>query len=176
VMSDIRQWLHDVPPPMETFVFMCRRTRHIPIELEPGLFCALKASPTSRLWVSIMEQTAAVCSQLLSIDRKRNGGEAEPSRAWRYGINEAESIETLVVENNIEKRTMDMQFAISARPAFVLHEPRLAELVQKETDARAGGADHLGQRCLTDLRDDRLRLALLPKAGQQQQRQEPLGK
>jgi hypothetical protein len=82
-----------------------------------------------------MKWLAAVCSSLLSVDGERNGGEAEPTRAWSYEITEAESIATLVVENNIEQRTMDMQFAISGRPAFIINEPQLAELVHEETDA-----------------------------------------
>jgi hypothetical protein len=65
---------------------------------------------------------------------------------------------------------MYVQDAIPARPAFIINDPQLAERIYKETDARAGGADHFGQRFLTDLRNDRLRLALLPKVGQQQQR------
>ena len=40
---------------------------------------------------------------------------------------------------------------------------------QKETDAGACGTDHVGQHFLTDLRNDRLRLALFPKVGQQQE-------
>ncbi len=74
------------------------------------------------------------------------------------------------MEDDIEERTMHVQDAISARPAFVVNEPQLAELIHKETDARASRTDHLGQRFLTNLRNDRLRLALLPKVGQQQQR------
>ena len=55
---------------------------------------------------------------------------------------------------------MHVQGAIPTRPADVINEPQLAELIYKETDARPD-ADHLGQR---------FRLALLPKVGQQQQR------
>ncbi len=51
---------------------------------------------------------------------------------------------TLVVEHDIEERAMHVQYAIPARPAFVINEPQRAELIHKETDARAGGADHLG--------------------------------
>jgi hypothetical protein len=66
----------------------------------------------------------------------------------------------LVVENDIEKRTMHMQSAIPAQPAFVIDEPQLAELIHKETDARTDSADHLGPRFLPDLRNDGPRLAL----------------
>jgi hypothetical protein len=61
---------------------------------------------------------------------------------------------SLVVENDIEKRTMHMQ------AAFVINEPQLAELIHKETDARTDSADHLGPRLLPDLRNDGPRLAL----------------
>jgi hypothetical protein len=37
------------------------------------------------------------------------------------------------------------------QPAVVVNESRLAELGQKETDAGSRGADHLGERFLTDL-------------------------
>jgi hypothetical protein len=82
-----------------------------------------------------MERTTPVCSQLLSIDGKRNSGDVEPSLALRYGINTVESDEALVMEHDIEEGAMHMQFAISARPSFVINEPELAELVHKETDA-----------------------------------------
>jgi len=70
---------------------------------------------------------------------------------------------------------MHMQSAIPAQPTFVINEPQFAELIHKETDARTSRTDHLGQRFLIDLPNNRLRLALLPKVGQQQQRQEALG-
>lgn len=65
---------------------------------------------------------------------------------------------------------MHVQDTVPARPTFIINKPQLAELIHEETDARTGGADHFGQRFLTDLRNNRLRLALLPKVGQQQQR------
>src|ERR1700733_2064248 len=51
--------------------------------------------------------------------------------------------------------------------AVAMRKP--AKLVQEMTDAGAGGADHLGQRFLTDVRTDRLRAAFLPKIGQEKQ-------
>lgn len=74
------------------------------------------------------------------------------------------------MENDIEEGTIHMQPAIPAQPAFVINEPQFAELIHEETDARAGGPNHLRQGFLTDLRNDRFRLALPPKVGQQQQR------
>ena len=55
-------------------------------------------------------------------------------------------MEALVREYDIEERTMYMQFAILARPAFVINEPQLAIFIHEETKARAGGADHVGHR------------------------------
>ncbi len=65
---------------------------------------------------------------------------------------------------------MHMQSPIPTQPSFIIDEPELAKLIHKETDAGAGRPDHFGQRFLTDLGNDRFRLALLPKVGQQQQR------
>ena len=69
----------------------------------------------------------------------------------------------LVVEDDIEEGTVHVQ------PTVVVHEAQFAELVHEETDARARGADHLGQHFLTDLRDHRFRLAFFPNVGQQQE-------
>src|SRR5580658_1722064 len=53
--------------------------------------------------------------------------------------------------------------------AVVLDEAQFTEVVQKETDSGAGGADHLGQRLLADLGDHELCLALLTEVGRQEQ-------
>ena len=95
--------------------------------------------------------------------------EAECHLVLLTRITEESRLETLVMEHDIQKGAMHMETAIPAQSTFVINEPQLAELIHKETDARAGGADHLGQRFLTDLRNDRLRLTFLPKVGQQQQ-------
>ena len=58
---------------------------------------------------------------------------------------------------------MDVQAAI------VVDEAQPAELIQKETHPGPGGADHLGERFLTDSRNHRLRLPFLVKVGQQQE-------
>ena len=59
--------------------------------------------------------------------------------------------------------------------AVVIDETQLAELIREETDAGARGADHLGERFLTDLRNHRLRLAFLAEVRQQEQHpREPL--
>src|SRR5680860_140576 len=69
----------------------------------------------------------------------------------------------LILEDDIEEG------AVHVQPAVVLNEAQVAELVQKETDAGARRADHLSQRVLTDLPNDRLRLAFFPKIGHEQQ-------
>ena len=66
------------------------------------------------------------------------------------------------MEDDTEEGTVDVQ------PAVVVEEPQFAELIHEETDAGPRGADHLSQRFLTHLRNDRLRLAFFPKVGQQQ--------
>ncbi len=53
--------------------------------------------------------------------------------------------------------------------AIVLDKAQFTELVHKETHAGPRRTDHLSQRFLTDLRQGRLRLALFPNVGQQQQ-------
>ncbi len=52
----------------------------------------------------------------------------------------------------------------------IVDETQFAEFIHEETDTGARGADHLGERFLTDLRNDRLRFTFLPKVGQQQER------
>ena len=64
------------------------------------------------------------------------------------------------MEDDIEEGAVHMQLAI------VIDEAQLPELIHKETDTGTRSADHLGERFLTDLRNDRLRLALLPEMRQ----------
>jgi hypothetical protein len=66
----------------------------------------------------------------------------------------------LIVEDHIEEGAVDVYTAI------VLNEAKLAEPIQKETDARARGADDFGQRFLTDLRNDGLRFSFFAEVGQ----------
>jgi hypothetical protein len=124
-----------------------------------------EAFTLSPLYPSIMKSAAAVCSQLLS--RNDDTMVARPDAAWPCSQNQRSGsrLETLVVKHDIEEGAMRMQSAIPSQPAFVINKPQLAELIHKETDARASGTDHLSQRFLTDLRNKRLRLALLPKMG-----------
>ena len=67
----------------------------------------------------------------------------------------------LVVQDDTEEGGVNLQSAV------VVNEAQLPELIQKETDAGPRGADHFGPYFLTDLRNDRLRLAFFPEVGQQ---------
>jgi hypothetical protein len=53
--------------------------------------------------------------------------------------------------------------------AVVVDETQLAEFVDEEAHARPRGPDHLGERFLADLRDDRLGFAFLAEIRQQQE-------
>ena len=79
----------------------------------------------------------------------------EPTHRKRMG--------NLVVEDDTHEGAVHLQPLV--RPTVVLNEAQIAELIQKEIDAGARGADHLGQCFLTDLGDDRLHLAFFPKNG-----------
>ena len=68
----------------------------------------------------------------------------------------------LVVENNVQKRAVDLQ------PAVVVNEAQLPEAVHEEADPRAGGADHFRQHLLTDLGNYGLGCAFLAETGEQQ--------
>src|SRR6185437_9834063 len=59
------------------------------IELGPSLLAVSEAFPTSSLWLSIMKETAAVCSQLLS--RNDDKMVARPNSARLYRIKEVDS-------------------------------------------------------------------------------------
>ena len=66
---------------------------------------------------------------------------------------------TLIVKDEIEEGTVHVQ------PAVVMYEAQFLELIHEETDTGARRADHLGERFLTDLWNNRLRLAFFPKMG-----------
>ena len=51
------------------------------------------------------------------------------------------------------------QRAVHVQPPVVFNEAHFAELVHKKADSGARGADHLRQRFLADLSNQRLRLA-----------------
>src|SRR5882762_74813 len=67
----------------------------------------------------------------------------------------------LPMHEDVEEGTMDVQAAV------VFDEPKFPELIHERTDPRSSGADHLRQQFLTDLRNHRLDLPFLAKAGQQ---------
>src|SRR5437868_2500580 len=68
-----------------------------------------------------------------------------------------------VVEHDVKQRRMNRSFSV------VLDEAQLPEFVHKEAYPGPGRSDHLRQRLLRDVRDDRFRLAFLAEIGQQQQ-------
>lgn len=67
------------------------------------------------------------------------------------------------MQNRSQQRTVHFDMPV------VANEAELAKLVHEMTDARAGGADHLSQRFLTDVWTDRLRVAFLPEVRKQQE-------
>jgi hypothetical protein len=63
----------------------------------------------------------------------------------------------LVVQNNIQQRTVDLHIAI------VFDKSQLSEFVHEMAYAGPRGANHLRKRLLTDFRYDRLRRSFLAK-------------
>src|SRR5205085_9475137 len=61
----------------------------------------------------------------------------------------------LIVEDDAEQRAVDFHFAV------VTDESESAEFVHEETYPRPGCPDHVCERLLADLRNDRLGFALL---------------
>ena len=59
------------------------------------------------------------------------------------------------------------QGTVHAQPAVVLNKAELPKLIEKETDARTRGADHFGQRFLTDLCNGGLGLFVFAEMGQE---------
>src|ERR1022692_618539 len=69
----------------------------------------------------------------------------------------------MIVQNHIKQRLMDPDATV------VFNKAELAKAIHEEADAGAGGADHLRQRLLRDLGNQRFRLARLAKLGHQQE-------
>jgi hypothetical protein len=67
----------------------------------------------------------------------------------------------LVMQDYIE------QGPVHAQSAVVLNKPEPPKLIEKETDARTRGADHFGQRFLTDLRNGGLGLFVFAEVRQE---------
>ena len=65
--------------------------------------------------------------------------------------------EVLVVENDVEEGTVDLQFVAG----MIINEPQFPEPVHEKTDPRPRCAYHLCERLLTDLGDQDLGLAVL---------------
>ena len=100
--------------------------------------------------------------------------EHDPDLVVEHGHAAAEAVETVksVVQDDVEEGAVHMEATV------VIQKAKFAELIHEETDAGACGPDHLGERFLTDLRNDRLRLAFFPEVRQQQEdpRQPLLGR
>jgi hypothetical protein len=69
----------------------------------------------------------------------------------------------LIVKDDIEQRTMHLKPAALA----VVNEAKLSEPVHEEAHPRPGRADHLGERLLTDVGDNRFGRAFLAEMSQQ---------
>ena len=71
----------------------------------------------------------------------------------------------LVVQNDIEQRTMDLQRAF--RTSGIVNEAEFPEPVHEEADSRTSRPDHLSERLLADLGDHGFRNAILAKMSEQ---------
>src|ERR1700674_4930557 len=69
----------------------------------------------------------------------------------------------LVMQHSVQQRTVDFDVPV------ITDQAKLAELVHEVTDARSGGANHVRQRLLADIRSDRLWCPFLAKMRQQQE-------
>jgi hypothetical protein len=66
----------------------------------------------------------------------------------------------LIVQNDAQQRAADFQLAI------VIDEAQLPKFVHEMARTRPRGADHLRERLMTDLRNDRLGSAFFAKISQ----------
>jgi hypothetical protein len=97
----------------------------------------------------IPKRQRVVCSQLLTVEH----------RIWQpagRGLLHDDLLLgwALVVEDDRAKGTVHVQLPLRGQFAVVVNEAQLVELIQKETDPGARGADHLGERFLADLRNE----------------------
>src|ERR1700730_6818149 len=69
----------------------------------------------------------------------------------------------LVMQHSVQQRTVDLDVPV------ISDEAKLTELVHEVADARSGGADHVRQCLLADIRSDRLWCTFLAKMRQQQE-------
>src|SRR6202158_5740638 len=76
------------------------------------------------------------------------------------------------MQNRAQQRIVDLDLSV------VVDEAKSAEFVHEKTDAGAGGANHLRQCFLADIRTDRLRAAFLSEIREQQKyaRKPPLAR
>ena len=58
--------------------------------------------------------------------------------------------------------------AVNFQSAFGFNEAQFPKFIHEETDSGSGRADHVGQRLLADLRNEKVHVvALIPVVGQQ---------
>ena len=68
----------------------------------------------------------------------------------------------LIVQNDVQQRAVDFHMAV------VINEAQLSKFVHEMIHAGPRGADHLRERLLADLRNDRLGSAFLAKVSQEE--------
>ena len=78
----------------------------------------------------------------------------------RPGFLNSPSDMRLIVQHDAQQRAVDFHGAV------VLDEAQFPKLVHKLAHSGPRGADHLRERLLTNLRDNRLRFSFLAKIGQ----------
>src|SRR5438105_12858033 len=100
-------------------------------------------------------------------DRDNDTGPLDPAAFERSGLSNCSTLQNLfcanffiprfdlglVAQNHVQQGIMDFQFSV------VFDKTQFAELVHEKAYARSSRADHLRQRLLTDLSQDRVRLA-----------------
>src|SRR5215217_9711880 len=96
---------------------------------------------------------------------RRNGS---GSRIGMESVNRVEGDHSaegkrLVVKDDVEERAMNVHGTV-----VVIDEAQLAEPVHEETDPGTSGADHVGERFLTDPGNDRLGFTFFSKMRHQQ--------
>ena len=69
----------------------------------------------------------------------------------------------IVMEDDVQQGTMDDEVTV------IINETQLAELVHEHTNARSGGADHIGEGFLAHFGNDGFSLSLFSKIGHEEE-------
>ena len=72
-----------------------------------------------------------------------------------------------IMQNYVEQRTVDLESALYA--SGIMDKTQLPEPVHEKANPRTRGSDHLSQRFLTDLGDDRFRNSFFAEVGKQEE-------